>query len=199
MSDDVISQMIRWGVTNNTKQGWEFLDRNRQVFGWDDNDIEAHEHLVEPEVAPFIPAELPGIELKENYATPPPAVEEFNEEGYSFSQATATVAANANLDDVLQGPDMPIIILNEDDDDNHPTIEVQPQSNLSLQDVVTDLESDDDDNSRAGVEVLHGIDRFKVYLNTNSDAISSYKKVNNENVTQAHKTMSRQIAKSPSW
>ena len=63
MSKTVIKAMDKWGDTAGPK--WEFLDRNCHVFGWDNQESENSEHLIEGKHAllPDIPVEMTGMEL----------------------------------------------------------------------------------------------------------------------------------------
>ena len=68
MSDSVMFKVETLGKHNRTKTGITFLDRNRLLFDWDDENEEETlvQEMVEPEMAPFLdsPVEMLGVELE---------------------------------------------------------------------------------------------------------------------------------------
>ena len=97
--DRVIKKVNQWGVRSKREEygkKLKFLNRNRQKYDWDNDELNDEEGLVEPEPThPELTAEMPGIEIESEQIEPSDAVVE---EEYSESELAAAAAENAEIE-----------------------------------------------------------------------------------------------------
>lgn len=147
MPDRVIRKVNQWGARSKQEEYGNklaFLNRNKEKYDWDNDDLADEEGLLEldpTEDLPTdaIPAEMPGIELEEDL--PSPVVEESE-----MSDAERAVAAIRNdpgvVDNAVALP-APTQVDEQDQDDDDSVVEIP---SIRPPRVVHEVEDDEDDD-----------------------------------------------------
>jgi hypothetical protein len=101
MPDQVITVVEDWGRRHqkeDKKKSLTFLNRKRQLYDWDNNDLEDNKGLVDPDIThPNLPAKFPGINLKSKQPHHHQVVKVIEE---SDNEQVYTAQCNASLDDL---------------------------------------------------------------------------------------------------
>ena len=143
MPDRVLKLVNQWGQRSQREEvqnKLEFLNRLKQRYDWDNDDLEDDEGLVEEEeqAHPNIPAQLPGIELE---AEQPGETQAVQEDFTTDAEIMHAAAVNAGIDHKTTGVSSAVdevIVIEEDDDDI-----VAPPSQVL--DMVEDEDEEEDD------------------------------------------------------
>jgi hypothetical protein len=105
MPDRVIAVIKDWGRRHQKEDKastLEFLNRKQQQYGWDNDDLEYDEGLIEPDIPhPDIPAEFPGIDLESEHPRHHQVVEVIEESKDEYIYAAHR---NTSLDDLPHKP-----------------------------------------------------------------------------------------------
>ena len=126
----------------------EFLNRHRQQYDWDNDELTDDAGLMADDVAhPDITAEIPGIELESEQIVPGPAVETVY---VTDAEQAAAAAENAGFDDIAVAAPTTVdevIIIEYDSDptEPHQDNDVQPddEDDLDLESIVKKIGQSD--------------------------------------------------------
>jgi hypothetical protein len=126
MPERVVKHVIKMGKKSRQSRSadtLEFLNRHKEKYDWDNEELEIEEGLVEDEPHPDLLAEIPGVPLESDYESDDvvevPEVTEL--------EIAEQAARNANLAASREGPDKvtgvdlhpPIVIEDEDEQDGN--------------------------------------------------------------------------------
>ncbi len=120
MLDHVISVVNNWGIQNakeNAKHSLVFLNRKKQLYDWDNDNLQDDEGLVDPDSNshPGIPVKFPDIDLESEQPCHHHVVEVIN---VSDKEWIHVAVLNASLNDLppeIPGVTIPINKIESDD------------------------------------------------------------------------------------